>query len=307
MKVVNLCVDDWANFQYDITKSMRAVGIDAYGYKLNRHVSNYPEQCEIAGVEVMRKMCRDADVVNFIHSNERLFAQICPAIPGKTINVWYTGTVYRRNPALYNAIFNPRVNKSVVCLGEFVGKGAKNEVYMVGAVDTGVDPVIKQGRPYRFGHYPSNAEVKGTATIVELMAKCVNGKGLATFEWSTEHVDAVAQWQRMANCDIYIELLAPLNEGNVYGSFGMSALEAGAMGKAVVTMNLHRETYRKHYGDCPLVLVDDAEDFLHAVIALQFSSVEALQKLREQTREWVVANHSHEATGRYILQNILQS
>lgn len=305
MKVVNLCVDDWANFQHGLTLSLRSVGVDAEGYKLNRHLSGYASQDTIADAEQMKRHASRADVVNIVHSNENLFRRLLPALRGKTINVFYTGTVYRRDPAKYNAIFNPYVNRSFIALGEFDGMGAKNQTYIVGAVDTSEEPVIRRRRPIVFGHYPSNPTVKGTDDIVRMAEAVINGDGLARFEYSREFVGEAEQRRRLLSCDVYLELYKPILEGKKYGSFGMTALEVAAMGKAVITQNLSKRVYEESYGYCPLLLPDTREEFVASVISLQFSSDEYLERLRRETRRWVVDNHSLEATGRRLANLIL--
>lgn len=307
MKVVNLCVDDWANFSYDMSQAMRVVGIDAYSYKLNKHHHNYTQQSEVCGWDKMFKECKDADVVNVVHSNELLFSRVRPYIKGK-VNVVYTGTVYRKDPDKYNAIFNPHVNKSIIALGEFAGLGAKNAVYMVGAIDTGkIVPNYRDVKhPYVISHYPSNSNVKGSDKINKMMKEVKGKDRLYFYNYSDISVASKLQYVRMNECDIYLELFSPLNNGKKYGSFGITALEAAAMGKIVVTQNLSAEVYKNNYGDCALQCVEDESEFILRLTQLTIAPSSRIKQLQEETRQWVVDKHSYKATGEYILKNILQ-
>lgn len=298
MKVVNLCVDDWANFSYDNCQAMQSVGIDAYSYKLRPHVHNFKEQSEICSKSEMIKACQDADFIQIVHNNANLFREIYTGIKNKKINVVYTGTDYRVNHVNLNAIFNPYINKSAIALGEFAGLGAKNEVYMVGAVRTGYQRrEIK--KPYLVAHYPSNPEVKGTKLILETLKKFKH------FKYSLDQVNANEQLTRLMECDIYVELLAPLNNGKKYGSWGITALEAAAMGKIVITQNLSKAVYEKHYGECPLILIENQNELLSKTLDLITMSEKEINLLSEQTMEWLENNHSYKATGEYMLKNIL--
>jgi glycosyltransferase involved in cell wall biosynthesis len=199
--------------------------------------------------------------------------------------------------------FNPIVHKTVIALGEFAGYGAKNETYIVGAIDTDklISSGIKPKRPYIAGHYPSNSLVKGTETINKIAG---NIKGIK-YLCSVEKVTYEEQLKRMAVCDIYIELFNPVLNGEKYGSFGISALEAAAMGKIVVTQNLSHKVYKENYGYCPLILCETENDLREKLELLGSMKPNEIKHLQDKTREWVVKNHSYKATGERILKNIL--
>ena len=122
------------------------------------------------------------------------------------------------------------------------------------------------------------------------------------FYCSEELVTFAAQRDRMMSCDVYVELFNAILDGKVYGSFGLTALEAAAMGKVVMTMNLHRKIYEKHYGECALFICNTHHDFISALLRIQFSDAQYIEQLRQATREWVVEKHSYEATGKRLKQ-----
>jgi hypothetical protein len=196
------------------------------------------------------------------------------------------------------------VNKCIVALPEFYALGAKNVQYIVGAVNTdAITPLpYELAKPYRVRHYPSNAEIKGTDKIKEMMA---NVNCPHDFKWDTQNVDAETQIDRVRQSDIYIELFKPNLNGKRYGSFGIQALEAAAMGKVVVSQNLHRDVYQNEYGECKLVLPETEDEFTFNLGALVSLSPPMIKQMQEDTRQWVVDNHSYKASGKRLLNKVL--
>lgn len=298
MKVINVCQSDWANFAYDNAMALRSVGVDCTPYKYSYHKFKYGNEAKTVTPEQMQRLINKADLVQIFFS-EDIFIPMCK---GKRVIVYHAGTSYRNNPDYYNEKFNPIVERTVIALGEFAGLGAKNEVYMVGAINAdnykaGREPI----KPYKIGHFPSSAEIKGTEQIVEMIKK-LSSHGL--FNWSVKPVLAKEQFKRMTDSDIYIELFKPELKGKKYGSWGITCLEAAAMGKAVVTQNLSDSIYKKHYGEHPLILCDTEKDFISKVNGLLDMDEKELRYLQNKTREWVKLKHGYKATGEYWLKNI---
>jgi hypothetical protein len=242
------------------------------------------------------------DVIQYFFK-KALWPVLRPHLNGHKLIVYYASSDFRDNKEEYLREFNRVAHKSVIALGEFANLGAKNEVYVVGAVDTDKLKPIRQTvrKPYRFGHYPSNPDIKGTPTI----QRVVNRIGHLNFRCETNRVDFAEQQARMQWCDIYIELFNPVLRGNKYGSFGISALEAAAMGKIVITQNLSAHIYKQNYGECPLILVEDEDDLQFKIELINSMRPSEIMWLQNKTREWVVRNHSYQATGMRILNHVL--
>lgn len=298
MKVINICQSDWANFAYDNSMALRSVGIDCVAYKLSSHKFKYSNEAKKIPISDMQRLIDKADLVQIFFS-EDIFIPMCK---GKRVIVYHAGTQYRNNPDYYNEKFNHIVEKTVIALGEFAGLGAKNEVYMVGAINTNnYNHFREPKRPYKIGHFPSNAEIKGTEKIIEMIKK-LSAHGL--FKWSVKPVLAKEQLKRMLDSDIYIELFKPELKGKKYGSWGITCLEAAAMGKVVVTQNLSDKVYKANYGEHPLVLCENEKDFIDKVNSLLVMDEKELRYLQEKTRSWVKLKHGYKATGEYWLKNI---
>ena len=305
MKVINCSHTDWANFGYDNAMALRSVGVDAESLCMMKHKFNYKKASTIATAETIRRKMREADVVQIIHSYEdSLNCFIASKAKAKLI-VYYSGSNYRNNPSGFNKLFNPLADKSVIALGEFAGLGCKNEHYLVGAVDTdSIVPNYVEPNYYTIGHYPSSAEIKGTEEIRKMVG-CLKNDTAFIFNCSTKLVDYQAQLKRLSECDIYIELFNPSLNGKKYGSWGITALEAAAIGKVVVTQNLSNDVYEKNYGDCPFILVSGREDFMNKVDGLLRLPYEKLLTLQQETRQWAVEKHGYAATGKRIVETIL--
>lgn len=297
MKVVSVSSDDWANFAYQFSESLKAVGVDSHSYCLNNHVFDYPKQSTKVSAEDLLWLTEDADFVVVHHSCYELLPYINP----KNVIHYAAGSKYRQSHKLINEYFK-HAKATFIALPEFQTL-AKNPFYVVGAVDTeSLKPsLITMCNGATFGHFPSNHEVKGTSTIVNLMREFP-----IPFITSNIKVSYSEQIDRMRLCDVYIELLSPTQGGKQYGSFGMTCLEAAALGKVVITQNLTGEKlYQDTYGEFVPLAVNDELHFkrmITSVIAHQNNLIEA----QHDSREWVVKNHSYKATGERV-KSILET
>lgn len=292
MKVVSVCSSDWSNFAYNFSESLRSVGIDSYSYCLAPHVFGYPKQSEVVALDQLRSLTSDADFIVVHHSCNELL----PHLSDRKIIHYAAGTKYRQNPEGLNEAFKGAV-KTFIALPEFQHT-AKNFVYVVGAVDTDYLTPISTNAPYypTFAHYPSNSDVKGT----EIINRITNDLKVKYYH-SVDKIDWQKQIDRMKRCDIYIELFAPTQGGKSYGSFGITCLEAAALGKVVITQNLTgEELYAKSYGDFEPIKIKDEAHLSETIKGIITISLFDLNNQKVRTRDWVVRNHSYKATGEYV-------
>lgn len=290
MKVVSVCSDDWANFQYQFSESLRAVGVDSYSYCLNNHVFEYPKQSTKVNASDLYKLTEDADFVVIHHS----CLELLPYVHHNNLIHYAAGTKYRQGHEQLNKILEPKL----IALPEFK-EHATNAHYVVGAVDTDyLQPnfnLFCEGA--RFAHYPSNPDVKGTSKILDLMRE-LN----IPVNHSLGRVSYSEQIERMKDCSVYIELLSPTQGGRKYGSFGMTCLEAAALGKVVVTQNLTGDQlYKDTYGEFVPLAVDNDLHFKRMVISIM-AHQNNLIEAQKDSREWVVNNHSYKATGERLVK-----
>ncbi len=299
--ILNLCTHDYANFMYDNMLSLQAIGVNCVGLKRKKHIFNYHDQCRIARDSEIKETISHANTIQIFHSDLKCLSLVNQAEFKGQLIVYHTGTNYRQNHELLNSRFNAYVDRSVVALTEFIGLGSKNEVYVVGAVNTDYLVPIPIPKPeFRFGHFPSDPEVKGTKKILSMMY----GHDLC---YSTDQFSYEYHISRMRSCRVYVELFAPTQNGKPYGSFGISALEAAALGLVVITQCFGIEHYWKTYGKPVLFLTKDKYDFMATIETLSQNKTpeKEIKTLQSASRKWVVEKHSHQATGQYILDNVL--
>lgn len=168
--------------------------------------------------------------------------------------------------------------------------------YVVSGIDKNIYKPKEIGKKLVIGHYPSNPEVKGTNEIIEMLKPFRD-----TFEIriGLKQVSHAEQLQRMAECDIYIELFKPELNGREYGCFGVTALEASMMGKLVITMDLQDRIYKEEYGNHPFVTVRNKYQFQSAI---EDAGKYYDQAMSDKIRQDTIDRHSYEATGQRLKQ-----
>jgi hypothetical protein len=283
MKVLNICHEDHANFSYDNCQALRSVGVDAESVKVRSHPFSYALQSRLRTIDEIERMINDYDVIQIMHSS------IFPFEIKKPKVVWHTGTIYRLGYNSLNEVF--KGVKPIIALGEFA-ELCPNAEYVVGAIN--VDkyvPTYTNGN--KFAHYPSDTLVKGTSYIVRMFKEME-----IELNYSTEKVSYAEQLKRMSDCDIYVELFALTQHNRPYGSWGITALEAAALGKVVMTCHTTKQVYEQTYGDNPLIVSNDEQNFKDNLKVL--SRYRGIKELKYVTRNWVERNHSYQATGKRV-------
>lgn len=301
MKVVSVCSNDWSNFAYNFSEALKSVGVDSYSYCLASHPFGYEKQSEVVKIDQLKELTKDADFIVVHHS----CSELLPHISDKKVIHYAAGTKYRQgyqqlNEEFKNAVF------TFIALPEFQVYAPKGFHYVVGAIDCDYLKESNLGFGWIttentfFAHYPSNHDVKGTRLIVSAM----NEIGVK-YKVSTERASWAEQIGRLMMCDVYIEMLAPEQGGKPYGSFGITALEAAALGKVVITQNVNsNDLYYNTYGGTPLELVKDYEGLKRKIELYAEMERDHIKGMQALTRNWVVKNHSYQATGKRVL-NIL--
>jgi len=289
MQVGLLMCDDWANFAYDILKSLQAAEVDAIGYKLNRHIFGYSEQLPTITPNLIKETYKDCDVVIMVHSDWELTEYL----DDQTIINFATGTKYRQNYHSINQKFTSPF--TLIALPEFQYL-APNPKYLVGAIEIN-KPVKPLSDKLVVGHFPSNPSVKGTNDIIRIVNDLKKQHDF-DFVCSSDRVSHEENLERMNNCDIYVELLASEQGGKPYGSFGISALEAAALGKIVITQAItDNGLYNDTYGINMMNMVINEDGLRKTLSGLLNYKGEYIIGQQNLTRDMVKQHHSHLATG----------
>lgn len=292
MQVLNITTDDFANLSYQIGECLRAAAVPCTTLKLLPHPFGYPHQSELATVETIAAACRRSDVVQIFHSDLQCLDLFRQSQSNARLVVWHTGTPYRANPQLMNANFE---GATVICDEASLMHLAPQPHFVHTGVDTdAVQPVYYSDGAYVFAHYPSNVRRKGTAAIVQAMTELP-----VNFVYSNAILSGQPHWDRMRRCDVYIELLNNFWYGE-YGNYGVTATDAAALGKIVITQCLYPEVYEEVYGDCALHFVADERDLIDTVGWVNSLTSEAFLHEQRKTRQWVVDKHNLAATGERV-------
>lgn len=291
MKIGLLCSDDHANFMYNLWHSLNAINIDVVANKLTLHPFGYENQCPVILTSNIKEAYKDCDIVILVHSDWELLE----LLDNKLIINYATGTKYRQSPELINSKFNAPI--TLIALPEF--QSAPNYKYLVGGIDTDtLQPTGECSKPIKFGHYPSNKDIKGSLDIINLMQSIP-----VQFRYSLDRVSYSEQIERLKDCDVYIELMASTQGGKPYGSFGITCLEAAALGKIVITQNLNDNgLYNETYDIPPINFIKNKDDLKKVVLGLDNYSDSFILGQQLLTRNWVVNNHSYEATGKRLIK-----
>lgn len=291
MKIGLLCADDHSNFMYNLWQSLKTTGHEVIAHKLTLHPFGYERQCPIILSKDVRERFKDCDVTILCHSDYELL----DLLDGLVIP-YHTGTKYRNNPEFINTRFNSPI--TLIALPEFQ-LTAPNYKYVVSSIDTDtLQPTGTCSNPVVFGHYPSNSSVKGSLDIINLMQSLP-----INFKFSLERVSYPEQVERLKACDVYVELMNDNLGGKPYGSFGLTCLEAAALGKIVITQNVNDNgLYNDNYDIPPLNFIKNKEDLKKIVLNLDNYGDSHILGQQMITRNWVVNNHSFEATGKRLIK-----
>lgn len=289
--VLNICSHDHANFMYDMTEAMKSVGIECMAVKRFEHDFKYQKECPVWSSDMIRDVVAKADIVQIFHSDTASLK----LAGNKPKIVYHTGTAYRQKPVELNAIFVKC--KPVVALGEFMALASKNTTYIVGAIDSDKYKMLRAKAKFRFGHFPSNPKVKGTEDVKRLL------NGIAVInEVKCSHAEYI---KRLQSVDVVVEMFSPFQFNKPYGSWGITCLEAAAIGRVVLTQNISKNVYESNYGSSPILLANTESEFKEHVNRLKSISREELNLMQKDHKNWVEEKHSYKATGEYIKKHIL--
>lgn len=263
---------DWANMGYLLAKSLQAVGVNAKAISFHAHPF-YDETAEICTEESYTDYHDKADVIVAMHSIYK------PRKP-KRLFVFHGGSIYRDNSSRLNWAFNPIIEGSIIQHWDFLDKGAKNPHWLLPPVHLTIEPDYEY-HGTKFAHYPRNRWVKGTGNILRV---------IPSVEYSDKLVTHQANLERMAKCDVCIEQLC----GH---EWGITALEAAALGKIVVTTFRGLKDYENQYGKCELVIANTEDELRERIKEIRTWDESQILKKKKATRKWVETYHSFESVG----------
>lgn len=296
MRIIFITSDDYANFGFYKSESLKSVGIDSESFVLQPHPFNYDKHSTLVNGVRMKEEIMKADIIHIVHSDITAL-RLCEQA-GKPYYVWHTGTRFRQSPSQMNDLFK-NANGVFYALGEF--ESLCNGDYFSITVDTDSLPFTEtNNNKLIFSHHPSNAQVKGSDTIINIF----NGINSDKFETNinTNIIPYTENLQRIKQCDVYVEMCAITQGGKPYGSFGTTSVECASMGKIVITNSLWDECYNKYYGNHSLIIANSPHELREKIIWLSTLDKAEINKMKLASREWAVSKHGYKATANRLIK-----
>lgn len=289
--ILNISDNDYANYSHNIANAIRSVGRECIDLCMSEHRFGYITQSFKMESNKMIPYIEQAGIVQVMHSHPYLFELAKRHCRGRVV-VYHTGTRYREGFRRFNKLFEG--HQTFTDQTEFLALG--DHTYVVSPVNIRRSEQKPKARLI-FGHFPSNIDVKGTRDILRMMKQFKKPQ----FKFDSSHVSHSQQLGRMSQVDIYIELFKPEINGHTYGCFGVTALEAGALGKVVITQDLNRDVYESNYGQHPFLVCNTEADFMNTIEHLLSLPPREIVSIQNKTCDIINNNHSLEATGNRII------
>jgi len=248
-----------------------------------------------------------ADIVVLMHSHPALL-KLPINFNGKRLVAFHGGSIYRMSHEAINGLFNPMVEACLVQTGELLDHGAKNEHWILPAIDTEIEPKYShlEGNII-IGHYPRDqygTGLKGTPEIGRTVLRAIENGYPIEYRHETRLVSWEENIDRMRECDIYIESLSQGSTHPNKHDWSITALEAAVAGCIVVTNFTHMKRYEGEYGRCLLQVANTESQLYEVLTNLVNMSKKDLHRLQRETRNWACELHSYRAIGRR-LQRVL--
>ena len=306
--VVFLSHGDWANIGSHLAEALRRVGINARSWAGWHLKMNMPIQSSIYnGWEQVYPDVESAKVVWLMHGYIfkhrhipiRKDQLVCAYHGGPPLMRMDSGGVHqdffgryrRRDLHPVHFIQMPRLYDQCYFL--------ERRHLLSPPVDLDrLQPIYYNGsKRITLGHFPRNT---GTGLLTkgheDVLSVFKSVKRRLPFQLvDTEFINWLSHIERIKKCDVWIEKLS-----KICPEWGVSALEAAALGKAVVTQFVHRDTYEKEYGPRPIIAANTKEELRKALMELSVANPEELRDIQRKTRAWVEKYHSFEVVGKRL-------
>lgn len=306
-EVVFLSHGDWANIGSHLAEALRRVGVKAKswaGWHLKMDMPIKSSVYERAWEEVYPDV--DSAKVVFLMHGYIFKHRHMPLKSSQLICAFHGGPPLLRleNGGEVNPDFFGRYRRRELSPAHFIQMPRLFDMcYFLDRVHLLSPPVdIERITPRYYdgkrkpilGHFPRNT---GTGLITKGHYKVVNVFDKVRKYYPDQLVDTnfinwVDHIKRVADCDIWVEKLSL-----VCPEWGMSALEAAALGKVVITQFTSRDTYEREYGISPILHANTEEELETLLLELTNLSKPEIVSLQRATRAWVEKYHSFEYVG----------
>ena len=311
--VLFLVMDDFANVSKGFVDSLKEVGVLASGLKFVAHLFHYKEELRVKehDLEILGAVNGATHIV-YCQSTRMTRDCIPRDRKNKKLYLFVGDQLYRRDPQRVLSYYPP-LTKVFYQGSDLKGKSPYPEAWLLPAIDTDFIKTKDDSLSYpiRIAHYPRDPRDKGSEVINRVMSKFQQDpeyKDKFVYDYSEGWItDWEKNLERLDSCDIYIESQAYTiksgNEERPCCEFGMTALEACALSKMVITcFNSHLD-YVSEFGDESAIMPSNSEEDLEYWLkTLLELPKEKLIAGKQATREWVCENHSLRKTGERLIK-----
>jgi len=305
MKIALICFRDNCNRTYKMQQALRAVGVDADGFRIIDHPYQYPNEVARTDYRQLKGILPDYTHAWFTMGDKHSLLHLKGHLePNQKVYVTYSGTKYRQGAEGLNKLYNSYVTKSIILGHDLMDLGAKDPVYFSCRIfDTdSVSPKWIDRLPLTIGHFPSNADKKGTYEIISVLQRLK----LEGFIFKS-NVDIVPtthnkHLERIEQCDVVIDQLFPMQGNRVMGEMGNATFEIAGMGKVVVTNLTEPKYYEAEAGDHPFVIANDKERLYIELKRLLMMPAHNIKALQQACYNHVKQHHSYQAMGRKMME-----
>ena len=314
-EVVFLSHGDWANIGSHLAESLRRVGVKAKSWA-NWHLRmNMPIKSSIYQTwEKVQEDVEKAKVVWLMHGY--IFGSRALSIRKDQIVCAFHGgpplLLMKKGGGVDQGFFGRYLRRDLHPVHFIQMPKLFDDCYFLEKAHLLSPPVdIERLEPRYFngnkkavlGHFPRNTgtglKSKGHDKVVKVIATVK--KQYPVHFIDTKFIDWIPHTERMKKCDIYIEKLS-----EVCPEWGMSALEAAALGKIVLTQFTHKETYEKYYGSSPIIDFYNEKELIEVLRSLATWSPERITEHQKKTRAWAEKYHSFEVVGQRLKKILIE-
>jgi hypothetical protein len=282
---------DYSNVGAVFAKCLQSVGVDA-------------ESFEYCSPERVKIEVATSDVILWMQS---IPSGMVTPLKSKKVAVFHGGSLYRLKSAKMNKYWNPIVDVTLTQTAEMLGRGAKNEKWMLpAAYIENITPRYTINKKLVVGHYPSivykkgrvDYELKGTRLINTILKDYD-----VEYRFSTEKLKWEDYLHKLSECDVYVESLSQASESNNKHDWSVSALEAASCGCITITnFGFGESRYKKEYGSHALLVANTEKMLRHHIETLLGLPEKYLISLKKNSVNWVNTVHSIEATGNRLME-----
>jgi glycosyltransferase involved in cell wall biosynthesis len=214
----------------------------------------------------------------------------------KCVAVSHFGSLYREGLERMTIEFNKLVDVTFVTV-DTLDVGAKNPIWLGQPINLDyIKPVYKRGSDkVIISHFPTKWFIKGSVVVRTAIYHYVKNQNFE-FRYRSKLISWEENIEEVSKCDIYID--------DLQGDWlNVSAIEAAALGKIVITKFTHADKYKENFGiPCQVQTANGPKELGEKIDELLSMSASERLALKRKSRKWVEQVHSYKAFGNRLVK-----